>query len=120
MHILKQKNFIIVKILLTRFNCSNQHINTFNNNYYSKNKLYYRKKSIGGCNFVFNISFINFRAADWAVINKMQKLKYPILCLNKSVINHIGKKELFLRLKNIIKIVIFNLFIIIYIFINSF
>ena len=99
------------KILLTGFNCSNQHINTFNNNYYSKNKLYYRKKSIGGCNFVFNISFINFiikewnygtklfknkpYAADWAVINKMQKLKYPILCLNKSVINHIGKKGTF-------------------------
>ena len=106
-----EKFYKTKKILLTGFNCSNQHINTFNNYYYSKKKLYYRKKTIGGCNFVFNISFINFiikqwnfgtklfknkpYAADWAVINKMQKLKYPILCLNKSVINHIGKNGTF-------------------------
>lgn len=99
------------KILLTGFNCTNQHINTYKNYLYSKKKLFYRKNSIGGCNFVFHISFIDFiinewncgtklfknkpYAADWAVIVKMLKLNYPILCLNKSVVNHIGKNGTF-------------------------
>tara|TARA_Y100000389_G_scaffold94568_1_gene91206 strand:+ start:1193 stop:1906 length:714 start_codon:yes stop_codon:yes gene_type:complete len=110
-YIKAEKFYNSKKILLTGFNCTNQHINTYKNKFYSKKNIYYRKNSIGGCNFVFHISFINFIinewnygtklfknkpfAADWAVINKMLKLNYPILCLNKSVVNHIGKKGTF-------------------------
>ncbi len=85
------------KLLLTGFNSSNAHINKYKNRFYSKNTLFYRKKSIGGVNFVFHISFINFiidkwdKGADGGVIDNMIRLNYPILCLNKSVINHIGK-----------------------------
>lgn len=85
------------KILLTGFNSTIAHSNTYKNRYYSTKKLFYRKKSIGGVNLVFDISFLNFiiniwnKGADWGIVNKMIKLNYPILCLNKSVINHIGK-----------------------------
>tara|TARA_B100001540_G_scaffold317352_1_gene350160 strand:+ start:4405 stop:5079 length:675 start_codon:yes stop_codon:yes gene_type:complete len=85
------------KLILTGFNSTNAHVNTYKNRIYSKNKLFYRKQSIGGVNMVFDIAFLNFvikiwnKGADWGIVHKMIKLNYPILCLNKSVINHIGR-----------------------------
>lgn len=83
-------------ILFTGFNPSNTHL--------TKIKEYdgfYRKKTAGGINFFFHIKFLNFIVNSWQIgdndhgVNQyMIKNNYPLLCLNKGVINHIGKHGL--------------------------
>ena len=82
-------------ILLSGFNSSNSHQKII-----EKYDIYNIKKSIGGVNFVFHYNFIDFilnnwnNNEDWGVVNKMNKRKFPIICLKESVVNHIGKHGL--------------------------
>ena len=82
-------------ILLTGYNTKTHAI--------SKNMPRYnfcRKITCGGINYFFKSQFLDFIIygweydLDWGVCRKMRKCGYPLLCLKKSVINHIGTEGL--------------------------
>ena len=92
------------KILFTGFNSSNTH-NKRNTKYKENDEFenFYRKTSMGAVNFIFDISFIDEiieswnKRVDWGVIRYMNNNNYPMLCFNKSILNHIGEDGLFSR-----------------------
>ena len=78
-------------ILLTGYNTKTHAI--------SKNMPGYnfcKKITCGGINYFFKFEFLDFIILgweydlDWGVCRKMRKCGYVLLCLKKSVINHIG------------------------------
>lgn len=80
------------EILLTGFNPTNAHLNMIEDF-----GSYYRKETCGGVNFIFHISFLDFIKTnwyvhdnDWGVNWAMKDRNMPLLCLKKSVVNHIG------------------------------
>ena len=84
-------------IILSGFNSSNSH-NKKNKNYKENSEFdtFYRKTTIGAVNFFFHTKMIDeiitswSKRVDWGVMMYMDKHKYPILCLKKSNLNHIG------------------------------
>ena len=70
------------EILLTGFNPTNSHLNIIEDF-----GSYYRKQSCGGVNFVFHIKFLDFIKTFWE-----ENLDWgmPLLCLKKSILNHVG------------------------------
>lgn len=94
----KESYFIYntTNFLLTGFNPTNAHLNKIYDNY-----ITYRKKTCGGINFIFHINFLHFIKKywninlDWSVVDNMLLNNYPLLCLKKGVINHIGKIGLY-------------------------
>lgn len=82
-------------MLLTGFNPTNAHLNNI-----KQYNGFYRKNTAGAINFFFHIKFLNFIIQSWLFeldhgVNKcMIKNDYPLLCLNKGIINHIGQHGL--------------------------
>lgn len=78
-------------ILLTGFNPTNAHLNMM-----EEFESYYRKETCGAVNFVFHKNFVDFiithwfEDLDWGIIWAMKDRNMPLLCLKKSIINHIG------------------------------
>jgi glycosyltransferase involved in cell wall biosynthesis len=79
------------EFLLTGFNPTNAHLNM-----YEDFESYYRKESCGAVNFIFHISFLEFIKThwnvylDWGVNWAMKDRGMPLLCLKKSIVNHVG------------------------------
>ena len=79
-------------ILLTGFNPTNAHLNNI-----KQYDGFYRKRTAGAINFFFHVKFLKFIIKSWLFdldhgVNKyMIENNYPMLCLNKGVINHIGQ-----------------------------
>ena len=92
------------KILFTGFNSSNTH-NKRNIKYKENDEFkdFYRKTSMGAVNYVFHNTFIDeivkswSGRVDWGVNRYMNNNNYPMLCFNKSILNHIGEDGLFSR-----------------------
>lgn len=86
-NVYKHKN-----ILLTGFNPSNAH-----NNCIEKFPTFYRKKSCGGIHYFFDNSFKRYIQKQWSINSDhtvgsaMIRDHYPLLCLNKGVVQHIGE-----------------------------
>lgn len=78
-------------ILLTGFNPNNVHLNRI-----ETHENIYRKKSCGAVNFFFCVKFKQYVIdkwrvnLDWGVVHSMFRDNYPLICLNKGVVNHIG------------------------------
>lgn len=94
-----QEAFVMFKthnMLVTGFNPTNAHLNSI-----QKYPNFYIKKSCGGVHYFFHNSFKSFVIdkwkcnADWGVCNAMMSLKYPLVCLNKGVVQHVGQSGLF-------------------------
>jgi hypothetical protein len=85
------KRYHTHEILLTGFSPTNAHLNMIEDF-----ESYYRKESCGAVNFVFHISFLEFIIThwdvnlDWGVNLAMKDRNMPLLCLKKSILNHIG------------------------------
>lgn len=100
-----KENFHHQNMILTGFNPSNAHLNKINEN---EDDDFYQKISIGAVNYFFHISFIDNiinswpkrPSGDWGVIRFMRKNNYPVLCLKKSVLNHIGEIGIFSKGKH--------------------
>lgn len=79
------------EMLLTGFNPTNSHLNCI-----EKYDFIYRKTSCGAINWFFHKNFKKYIidnwkiSLDWGIINKMKVDNYPLICLNKSAVNHIG------------------------------
>lgn len=77
--------------ILTGFNPTNAHLTKW-----EEFESYYRKETCGAVNFVFHISFADFiitywfEDLDWGVNWAMKDRNMPLLCLKKSILNHIG------------------------------
>ena len=88
-------------LLLTGFNPTNAHLNKI-----TDYNTFYTKRTCGGINFFFHIDFIDFIIEFWKLeldhgINKQMLIcKYPLCCLNKGVINHIGEEGLWSNINN--------------------
>lgn len=91
-----EQMFKTKNILLTGFNPTNAHQNQI--------KIYdtfYQKRTCGGINFFFHNDFKAFIMKkwlyylDWGVVGAMNHNKWPLLCLNKGVVNHVGKIGLY-------------------------
>ena len=85
--------FKTTNILLTGFNPTNAHLNKI-----KQYDGFYRKETAGAINFFFYIKFLDFLIKGWdkgfmdhGVNELMKRNNYPLLCLNKGVINHIGR-----------------------------
>ena len=83
--------FRTTDLLLTGFNPTNAHANRIEDH-----ATFYRKETCGGVNFVFHIDFLDFIAQHWGenldfgVNYAMHAQNMPLLCLQTSVLNHIG------------------------------
>lgn len=79
-------------ILLTGFNPTNAHLN-----HVESYDIIYRKISCGAINWFFHTNIKQYVIdnwnvdLDWGVVNKMKVDNYPIICLNKGIVNHIGR-----------------------------
>ena len=89
------------RVLLTGFNPTNAHRNSIGP--VGQNAAYYRKRTCGGINYAFHRTMIDFiaeqwkRDNDWGVCKQMYNLNIPLLCLKRSVVNHIGVRGLHSR-----------------------
>jgi cellulose synthase/poly-beta-1,6-N-acetylglucosamine synthase-like glycosyltransferase len=78
-------------VLITGFNPTNAHLNMIEDF-----GSYYRKETCGGVNFIFHIKFLDFiktfweENLDWGINWAMKDRGMPLLCLKKSVVNHVG------------------------------
>ena len=81
-------------MLLTGFNPTNAHRNAVDEP--TPGAAYYRKLSCGAVSYAFHVAFAPFvieqwqRSLDWGVCHAMQARGMPLLCMYRSVVNHIG------------------------------
>lgn len=78
-------------ILFTGFNCKNAHLTMIENN-----DTYYTKSTCGAVNWFFHKTLFDFIIEnwninlDWGVNHAMNSQNWPMCCVTKSVVNHVG------------------------------
>ena len=80
-------------LLLTGFNPTNAHINCI----IEKHPTFYRKETCGGINYFFHSKFKQYIQDKWSIDHdnyvqrSMKRDKYPLVCMNEGVVQHIGE-----------------------------